>query len=110
MKTIEFDGIVQLEMPELEDFERIYDAIKETMQREDAIEIMDIIYERSKKMAETEGLDADAAFQGWNMIDKITWYVSEAYCLGFLRGTEAAFQTIAEQFQGDSASPRQEEN
>ena len=37
MKTIEFDGIVQLEMPKLEDFERIYDAIEEATQREDAI-------------------------------------------------------------------------
>lgn len=96
--NIEFDGKIVIEVPTDDELSEIYDSVKETMQREDVIELMGEIRERSKKMAEAEGLSA-AAFNGWDMIDKITWYVSEAYCAGFIRGTKAAFEAIAGQVE-----------
>ena len=93
--NIEFDGKIVIEVPTDDELSEIYDSVKETMQREDVIELMGAIYERSKKMAEADGLCAEAVFDGWEMIDKITWYISEAYCIGFIRGTKTAFEAIA---------------
>lgn len=97
MKKIDYDGVLQLEIPEQDDFNAIYDAVKETMQPEDAADFMLEAIERAKKMASAEG--AGDVVSSWNMFDKITWVISEAYCFGFLRGTEVAFQAIAEQVQ-----------
>ena len=97
MKKIDYDGVLQLEIPEQDDFNAIYDAVKETMQPEDAADFMLEAIERAKKMASAEG--AGDVVSSWNMFDKITWVISEAYCSGFLRGTEVAFQAIAEHVQ-----------
>ena len=100
--NIEFDGKIVIEVPTDDELSEIYDSVKETMQREDVIEFMGEICERTKKMAEAEGLGAEAAFNGWDMIDKITWYVSEAYCIGFIRGIKTAFEGIAGQVENQA--------
>ena len=46
-------------------------------------------------MAAAEGLTE--SFEDWNLVDKITWFVSEAYCAGFISGIETTVEMITEQ-------------
>lgn len=39
-------------------------------------------------------IPGDGVFASWNLIDKITWFVSEAYCMGFVDGTRTVFEAI----------------
>ena len=98
---IDFNGIIDIAIPSDEELAEIYDTVKAKMQKDETIELMDAIKERTDRMVKEEGLSE--TFDGWNLLDKITWYVSEAYCLGFANATRTAFEanryTGAEQHQ-----------
>ena len=92
---LEFDGAISIEIPTEDELSSIYDTIKATMQKEDTFELMETIKERTDRMAAAEGLTE--SFEDWNLVDKITWFVSEAYCAGFISGIETTVEMIAEQ-------------
>lgn len=94
---IEFDGKISIEMPTEEELSVIYYTVKETMQREETLDLMAEIKERTDRMAAAEG--NPNAFSSWSLIDKITWAVSEAYCIGYINGVKTAFQAFAEQVE-----------
>lgn len=95
---IEFDGAVSIEVPTEDELSGIYDAAKATMQKDETFELMETIKKRTDRMAAAEGVPD--AFDDWNLVDKITWFVSEAYCAGFVNGTTTTFESIAEQVEG----------
>lgn len=97
---IEFDGAVSVEVPTEDDLSHLYDTVKGTMQREDTIELMGAIKERTDRMAAAEGIPD--AFGDWDFADKIMWFISEAYCTGFINGTTTTFEAIAEQVKEGS--------
>lgn len=97
---IEFDGAVSIEVPTDDELSEIYDTVKGTMQQEEALDLMREIKERTDRMAATEG--TPNALDEWNIVDKITWFISEAYCIGFIRGMTTAFDAIAEQVKEGS--------
>ena len=91
---LEFDGAISIEIPTEDELSSIYDTIKVTMQKENTFELMETIKERTDRMA-AEGLTEN--FEDWNLVDKITWFVSEAYCAGFISGIETTVEMITEQ-------------
>lgn len=105
--NIEFDGKISIEMPTEEELTAIYDAVKETMQREETLDLMAEIKERTDRMAAAEG--KPNAFSSWSLIDKITWAVSEAYCIGYINGTKTTFQAIAEQVEDQATEGKNNE-
>ena len=94
---IDFNGIIDIAIPSDEELAEIYDTVKARMQMDETVELMGAIKERADRMAKAEGLSE--TFDGWNLIDKITWYVSEAYCLGFANATRTAFEAIVTDIQ-----------
>lgn len=89
---IDFNGIIDLEIPGDDELATVYDKVKATMQKEDTFDLMEEIKERTEKMEAQEG--ATGTFASWNLIDKITWNVSEAYCMGFAAATRTVFEAI----------------
>lgn len=68
---IDFNGIIDLEIPGDDELATVYDKVKATMQKEDTFDLMEAIKERTEKMEAQEG--ATGTFASWNLIDKITW-------------------------------------
>lgn len=98
---IDFNGIIDLDIPCDDELATVYDNVKATMQKEDAFDLMEAIKERTEKMEAQEG--ATGTFASWNLIDKITWAVSEAYCIGFVAATRTVFEAIAMTLQEQAA-------
>ena len=94
---IDFNGIIDIAIPNDKELAEIYDTVKARMQMDETVELMGAIKERADRMAKAEGLSE--TFDGWNLIDKITWYVSEAYCTGFANATRTAFEAIVTDIQ-----------
>lgn len=63
----------------------IYEAVKKTMQKDEAADLMAEIIEKA------------AGAKNWNEMDRLTWLVSEAYCSGFVQGALIAFQACEDQ-------------
>lgn len=89
---IDFNGIIDLEIPGDDELVTVYEKVKAAMQKEDAFDLMEAIKERTEKMEAQEG--ATVAFASWHLIDKIAWTVSEAYCMGFVAATRTVFEAI----------------
>lgn len=99
---IDFNGIIDLDIPGDNELAIIYDAVKASMQRDDTLDLMSAIADRTKKMEEQEGVTGMSA--SWNLIDKITWAVSEAYCMGFVNATRTVYEAIAMMLQEQSSN------
>ena len=101
MRTVEFDGVFTIEIPDNEYLAKIYDTVKDTMQREDALKLMEEIKQRMERRDKENG---ESPFKSWSLTDKILWYVSEAYCTGFVNATYVTLRavegTIEEQVKG----------
>ena len=91
---IEFDGAISLETPTEDELANLYDTIKARMQKDETFELMEEIKKNTNRMAAAEGLPE--TFDGWNLADKITRFVSEAYCYGYVNGIAAAYAAFAE--------------
>ena len=91
---IEFDGAISLETPTEDELANLYDTIKARMQKDETFELMEEIKKNTNRMAAAEGLPE--TFDGWNLADKITRFVSESYCYGYVNGIEAAYAAFAE--------------
>lgn len=98
---IDFNGVIDLDIPGDDELATIYDTVKATMQKEDAFDLMEAIKERTEKMEAQEGVTGE--FASWNLIDKITWNVSEAYCIGFVAATRVVYEAIAMTLQEQAA-------
>lgn len=90
---IDFNGIIDLDIPGDDELATVYDKVKATMQKEDTFELMEAIKERTEEKEAQEG--ATGEFASWNLIDKIAWNVSEAYCMGFVVATKVVYEAIA---------------
>lgn len=99
---INFNGIIDLEIPGDNELAIIYDTVKAAMQRDDTLDLMSAIADRTKKMEEQEGVTGMSA--NWNLIDKITWVVSEAYCMGFVNATRTVYEAITMTLQEQSSN------
>ena len=96
---IEFDGVISLETPTADELARIYDTVRAKMQKDETFKLMGNIKKNADRMANAEGLPE--TFDGWNLVDKITWFASEAYCYGYVNGIEAAYAAFAELLKED---------
>lgn len=93
---IDFNGIIDLEIPTDDELLKVYESVKAQMDEESAYNLLKEIGERTAAMEKAEG-----SFKKWPTIKKMAWISSEAYCMGFMNASrivyEALIMTLQEQ-------------
>lgn len=96
---IDFNGIIDLEIPSDDELLKVYESVKKQMDEESSYNLLVEIGENTAAMEKTAG--AEGAFKKWPTIKKMAWIISEAYCMGFMNATrivyEALIMTLQEQ-------------
>lgn len=96
---IDFNGIIDLEIPTDDELLKVYESVKAQMDEESAYNLLKEIGERTAAMEKAEG--AEGSFKKWPTIKKMAWISSEAYCMGFMNASrivyEALIMTLQEQ-------------
>ena len=96
---IDFNGIIDLEIPSDDELLKVYESVKAQMDEESAYNLLVEIGERSAAMEKADG--AEGSFKKWPTIKKMAWISSEAYCMGFMNASgivyEALIMTLQEQ-------------
>lgn len=82
--------------------QNIFDTISSNMDMEDAVEMIVSIMKDLTETVKADGGNLD----DWSPLDRFTWTVKQAFCLGYIRGwgisMEAAEQGFISLFGADS--------
>lgn len=70
---------------------KILDTMREKMGQDETCELLVTIWEKTEQQVKAENTSID----DWDQLDRILWSVKEAYCYGFLDGSETAFKATA---------------
>ena len=96
---IDFNGIIDLEIPTDDELLKVYESVKAQMDEESAYNLLEEIGEHTAAMEKAEG--AEGSFKKWPTIKKMAWISGEAYCMGFMNASrivyEALIMTLQEQ-------------
>ena len=97
---IDFNGIIDLEIPSDDELLKVYESVKKQMDEESSYNLLVEIGENTAAM-ETEG--AEGAFKKWPTIKKMAWISSEAYCMGFMNATRIVYEALIMTLQEQAA-------
>lgn len=98
---IDFNGIINLEIPSDDELLKVYESVKKQMDEESSYNLLVEIGENTAAMEKTEG--AEGSFKKWPMIKKMAWISSEAYCMGFMNATRIVYEALIMTLQEQAA-------
>lgn len=98
---IDFNGIIDLEIPSDDELLKVYESVKKQMDEESSYNLLVEIGENPAAMEKTEG--AEGAFKKWPTIKKMAWISSEAYCMGFMNATRIVYEALIMTLQEQAA-------
>lgn len=98
---IDFNGIIDLELPSDDELLKVYESVKKQMDEESSYNLLVEIEENTAAMEKTEG--AEGSFKKWPTIKKMAWISSEAYCMGFMNATRIVYETLIMTLQEQAA-------
>ena len=98
---IDFNGIIDLEIPTNDELLKVYESVKAQMDEESAYNLLKEIGERTAAMEKAEG--AEGSFKKWPTIKKMAWISSEAYCMGFMNATRIVYEALIMTLQEQAA-------
>lgn len=89
---IDFNGIIDMEIPSDDELLKVYESVKAQMDEESSYNLLVEIGENTAAMEKTEG--AEGSFKKWPTIKKMAWISSEAYCMGFMNATRIVYEAL----------------
>ena len=98
---IDFNGIIDLEIPTDDELLKVYESVKAQMDEESAYNLLKEIGERTAAMENAEG--AEGSFKKWPTIKKMAWISSEAYCMGFMNASRIVYESLIMTLQEQAA-------
>lgn len=98
---IDFNGIIDLELPSDDELLKVYESVKAQMDEESAYNLLEEIGERTAAMEKADG--ADGSFKKWPTIKKMAWISSEAYCMGFMNASRIVYEALIMTLQEQAA-------
>jgi hypothetical protein len=98
---IDFNGIIDLEIPSDDELLKVYESVKKQMDEESSYNLLVEIGENTAAMEKTEG--AEGSFKKWPTIKKMAWISSEAYCMGFMNATRIVYEALIMTLQEQAA-------
>lgn len=98
---IDFNGIIDLEIPSDDELLKVYESVKKQMDEESSYNLLVEIGENTAAMEKTKG--AEGAFKKWPTIKKMAWISSEAYCMGFMNATRIVYEALIMTLQEQAA-------
>jgi hypothetical protein len=98
---IDFNGIIDLEIPSDDELLKVYESVKKQMDEESSYKLLVEIGENTTAMEKTEG--AEGSFKKWPTIKKMAWISSEAYCMGFMNATRIVYEALIMTLQEQAA-------
>ena len=98
---IDFNGIIDLEIPSDDERLKVYESVKKQMDEESSYNLLVEIGENTAAMEKTEG--AEGSFKKWPTIKKTAWISSEAYCMGFMNATRIVYEALIMTLQEQAA-------
>lgn len=98
---IDFNGIIDLEIPSDDELLKVYESVKKQMDEESSYNLLVEIGENNAAMEKTVG--AEGSFKKWPTIKKMAWISSEAYCMGFMNATRIVYEAIIMTLQEQAA-------
>lgn len=98
---IDFNGIIDLEIPSDDELLKVYESVKKQMDEESSYNLLVEIGENTAAMGKTEG--AEGSFKKWPTIKKMAWISSEAYCMGFMNATRIVYGALIMTLQEQAA-------
>lgn len=98
---IDFNGIIDLEIPSDDELLKVYESVKKQMDEESSYNLLVEIGENTAAMEKTVG--AEGSFKKWPTIKKMAWISSEAYCMGFMNATRIVYEAIIMTLQEQAA-------
>lgn len=98
---IDFNGIIDLEIPNDDELLKVYESAKKQMDEESSYNLLVEIGENAEAMEKAEG--AEGSFKKWPTIKKMAWISSEAYCMGFMNATRIVYEALIMALQEQAA-------
>lgn len=98
---IDFNGIIDLEIPSDDELLKVYESVKKQMDEESSYNLLVEIGENTAAMEKADG--AEEAFKKWPTIKKMAWISSEAYCMGFMNATRIVYEALIMTLQEQAA-------
>ena len=98
---IDFNGIIDLEIPIDDELLKVYESVKAQMDEESAYNLLEEIGERTAAMEKAEG--AEGSFKKWPTIKKMAWISGEAYCMGFMNASRIVYEALIMTLQEQAA-------
>jgi hypothetical protein len=98
---IDFNGIIDLEIPSDDELLKVYESVKAQMDEESAYNLLEEIGERTAAMEKADG--AEGSFKKWPTIKKMAWISSEAYCMGFMNASRIVYEALIMTLQEQAA-------
>ena len=89
---IDFNGIIDLEIPNDDELLKVYESAKKQMDEESSYNLLVEIGENTEAMEKAEG--TEGSFEKWPTIKKMAWISSEAYCMGFMNATRIVYEAL----------------
>lgn len=89
---IDFNGIIDMEIPSDDELLKVYESVKAQMDEESSYNLLVEIGENTAAMEKTAG--AEGSFKKWPTIKKMAWISSEAYCMGFMNATRIVYEAL----------------
>lgn len=102
---IDFNGIIDLEIPTDDELLKVYESVKAQMDEESAYNLLKEIGERTAAMENAEG--AEGSFKKWPTIKKMAWIGSEAYCMGFMNASRIVYEALIMTLQEQAKQAKQ---
>lgn len=102
---IDFNGIIDLEIPTDDELLKVYESVKAQMDEESAYNLLKEIGERTAAMENAEG--AEGSFKKWPTIKKMAWISSEAYCMGFMNASRIVYEALIMTLQEQAKQAKQ---
>ena len=98
---IDFNGIIDLEIPGDDELSKVYESVKAQMDEESSYNLLVEIGEHTAAMEKAEG--EEGAFSKWPTIKKMAWISSEAYCMGFMNASRIVYEALIMTLQEQAA-------
>lgn len=98
---IDFNGIIDLDIPSDDELLKVYESVKKQMDEESSYNLLVEIGENTAAMEKAEG--AEESFKKWPTIKKMVWISSEAYCMGFMNATRIVYEALIMTLQEQAA-------
>ena len=98
---IDFNGIIDLEIPTDDKLLKVYESVKAQMDEESSYNLLEEIGERTAAMEKADG--AEGSFKKWPTIKKMAWISSEAYCMGFMNASRIVYEELIMTLQEQAA-------